>query len=108
MFIGACFLAGMMFDKYVLHKNENDNTNHNYTSYTVDNTFPIVNIKHGDVLFTVVSRSEMIDCINSFNLDIGKYYFYIEDDNRYIEYDNTVNAEYAFRYVKLDIPPYPQ
>lgn len=107
IYITVCFLAGIIFDKYILHKNRNDSSS-NYTSYRVDDTFPIVKIKHGDLLFTVSSRSEMIDCINSFNFDIGKYYFYIDNEHRYIEYDNTVTAEYRFRYVKLDIPPYPQ
>lgn len=77
----------------------------NYTAYTVDDTFPIVNVKDGDILLSVETTRDMFDVIdnlkNACNND--KVYFHCKDTNRYIEYN--MNDQCKFRYVKLDHPP---
>lgn len=77
----------------------------NYTTYTVDDTFPIVNVKDGDILLSVENTRDIFDVIdklkNVWNND--KVYFHCKDTDKYIEYN--MNGQCKFRYVKLDYPP---
>ena len=78
----------------------------NYTTYTVDDTFPIVCVKNGDILLSMENEDDMIKYINDLkntcNVDVDKLYFHCQNTNRYAEFDASNNT---FRYVKLDYPP---
>lgn len=76
----------------------------NYTTYTVDDTFPIVHVKNGDILLSVENDNDIVEYINNLNNTYNgdKIYFYCQNTDRYTEFDASNNT---FRYVKLDYPP---